>query len=122
MIFSFLVGSILGIIGLLGSDIMSLITYTLSEENFNNNTTPFLLDEIGDAQDYLYEFIHGSGDISEQLNLRQSLNSFNAINSVQESIRNLRGGFSEIISQCIVYNSTIKLLKKKRNFLFRTNQ
>ena len=127
MIFSFLVGSILGIIGLLGSDIMSLITYTLSEENFNSSTTPFLLDEIGDAKDYLYEFIHGSGDISEQLNLSQSLNSFNDINSVQESIRNLRGGFSEIISQCIVYNSTIKLLKKKQElnediFLKEINQ
>lgn len=116
MILSFLFGALLGIIGIIGSDMMSLVTYILSEENFDGDS--LLLNELGDeAKEYLKAFIHGNGSITDKLNLDNSLDSFDVINEVQENIRNIRSTFMEVISQCIVYNTTINWLNGEKEFI-----
>ena len=110
MISSFLFGSLLSIIGMIGGDMMSLVSYILSEENFDNER--LFIDKFGSATDYLKLFIHGDGDISKELHLEGSLNSFNNINSIAINIKSLRNNFKD---QCIVYNQTIEKLNKEKN-------
>lgn len=118
MIMSFLFGSLLCIIGIIGSDLMSLITYILSEDNFRDGDNALLLNQLGEeTRDYLRTFIHGNGSIAEQLNLGNSLGSFDVINEVQENIRNIRSTFMNVISQCLVYNATINWLNGEKEFL-----
>ena len=89
---------------------MSFISYILSEENLNSDK-PIL---VGGVKDYLKLFIHDDGDISEKLNLGNSLSSFNNINEVQESIESFRNNFSDANSLCAVYNSTYEWLQKEK--------
>ena len=110
MISSFLFGSLLSIIGMIGGDMMSLVSYILSKENFENER--LFIDKFGSATDYLKLFIHGDGDISKELDLEDSLDSFNNINSIAINIKNLRNNFNE---QYIVYNQTIEKLNKEKN-------
>jgi hypothetical protein len=100
MICSFLFGSLLGIIGMIGGDMMSLVSYILSKENFSNEK--LFIDKFDEAAEYLKIFIHGDGDISTSLDLGNSLNSFNNISHIQENIRTIRENFSNIISECRV--------------------
>ena len=116
MISSFLFGSLLGILGIFGGDMMSLVSYILSKENFDNENDPLFIDKFGDARKYLKTFIHEGGDISNQLNLRESLKSFNDINNVQENIRSIRESFSIANSHLKVSNDAFELLRKKTEF------
>ena len=117
MISSFLVGSLLGILGIIGGDIMSLVSYILSEDNFNNEINPLFIGKFGDAKEYLKIFIHEDGDISRVLKLNNSLTSFNDINDFTDNIGDIKNNFNEVISHCIVYNNAIELLKNKTEFL-----
>ena len=117
MISSFLVGSLLGILGIIGGDIMSLVSYILSEDNFNNEINPLFIGKFGDAKEYLKIFIHEDGDISRVLKLNNSLTSFNDINDFTDNIGDIKNDFNEVISHCIVYNNAIELLKNKTEFL-----
>ena len=116
MIFSFLFGSLIGILGIFGGDMMSLVSYILSKENFNNENDPLLIDKLGDARKYLNTFIHGNGSISGQLDLQDSLKSFNDINKVQDNIKAIKDSFSGVNSLHHVYSDTIALLQKKTDF------
>ena len=117
MISSFLFGSLLGIFGIIGGDMMSLVSYILSEDNFNNQINPLFIDKFGDAKEYLKIFIHHDGDISSVLKLNDSLTSFNDINDFTDNIGDIKSNFNEVISHCIVYNNAIELLKNKTEFL-----
>ena len=113
MIFSFLIGSLLGIIGTLGGDVMSFISYILSRENLYSED-PILLNKIGNVTDYLKTLLYEDGDISQNLNLGdESLGHFQDINIVQNQINNIKQNFTIIRSQCFTYNATIKSLKDK---------
>ena len=114
MICSFLFGSLLGIIGMIGGDMMSLVSYILSKENFNNEK--LFIDKFDEVAEYLKIFIHGDGDISTSLDLGNSLNSFNNISHIQENIRTIRENFSNIISECRVYNDTINWLNSEKEY------
>ena len=52
MIVTFLVGSIIGLIGRIGGDMMSVISYVVSLENFNSEE-PVLINKLGKANQYL---------------------------------------------------------------------
>ena len=63
MVLSFIVGSLVSLIGRLGGDAMSLVSFIMSKENFNNNKNALLLNELGNAKKYLETCIQGNGDI-----------------------------------------------------------
>ena len=61
MIITFLVGSLFGLIGQIGSDAMSLISYIVSEDNLDKNGTGgdnILVGSLGEAKGYLYRCIN----------------------------------------------------------------
>ena len=113
IILSFMIGSILGLFGTIGGDMMSLVTYIMSEENFDS-AQPLILNKIkGDAKDYIRRCIHGDGNIAAQLNLGTSLNSFNNINTAELQITTARARFSEIKDNCVTYEAVKQKLEQE---------
>lgn len=120
LILSFLIGSLLGLIGTIGGDAMSLVSYIMSEENFNSNK-PLILNKIkGDAKKYIQRCIHGDGDISKELNLGNALDSFDKINNVEGNITKVIDEFDEIKDQCLVYTGLSEELEKRRLITTKT--
>ena len=120
LILSFLIGSLLGLIGRIGGDAMSLVSYIMSEENFNSNN-PLILNKIkGDAKKYIKRCIHGDGDISQELDLGNALNSFDEINNVEGNITRVINQFEEIKNQCLVYNRLSEELEKRKKITTKT--
>ncbi len=113
LILSFLIGSLLGLIGTIGGDAMSLVSYIMSEENFNS-AHPLILNKIDEnALKYIKRCIHGDGDISQELNLGDSLKSFGKINDVEGNITTAIQNFTTIKEQCITYTLLTEKLEKE---------
>ena len=104
MILSFIVGSLISLVGRIGGDAMSLVSFIMSKENFNDNENALLLNEIGDAKNYIYRCMHGDGDISQELGMGNSLDSFEEINSVENNISSVRDNFTQIAQRLATYN------------------
>ena len=115
MALAFLIGSILALVGRIGGDMMSLLSYVMSVENFNG-TSPLLVGELGEAKDYVYRCIHGDGDIAKELNLGDSLDSFESIKDVETNLETVKNNFTTIIQSLPVYNSIIEQLDKQSNY------
>ena len=96
MFFSFFVGSSLALVGKVGDDAMSLVSYILSEENFDSEN-PFLLNELGDAKKYLNICLHGNGSLESEFDLGDSLNSIENIDEVLLGLDNVTQRFNDII-------------------------
>jgi hypothetical protein len=109
-ILSFLIGSLLGLVGTIGGDAMSLVSYIMSEKNFNS-TNPLILGKLKESKKYIQRCIHGDGDISKELNLGDSLNSFDDINNVEGNISIALENFTEIKRNCYTYNELMKKLE-----------
>ena len=114
IILSFIIGAILGLVGTIGGDMMSLVSYIMSEENFNSNT-PLLLNKLGDSQRYIRRCIHGDGKIAEELGLDNSMDSFENINSVELQINDAISEFEEIQDQCLTYQDRFEKLEREKN-------
>ena len=113
IILSFIIGSILGLFGRIGGDMMSLVTYIMSEDNFND-PHPLILNKIkGDAKDYIRRCIHGDGNIVEQLGLDTSLDSFNDINTAELQVTTARAEFSDIKEHCYIYEALNQKLQQE---------
>lgn len=115
MALAFLIGSILALVGRIGGDMMSLLSYVMSVENFNG-TSPLLVGELGDAKDYVYRCIHGDGDIAKELKLGDSLDSFESIKDVESNLETVKNNFTTIIQSLPVYNKIIEQLDKQSNY------
>jgi hypothetical protein len=85
MIVTFLVGAIVGLIGKIGGDMMGVLSFIMSEENFND-PNPVILDKLGSAIQYLNCCMNGNGDIAGLLNISDQIGSFDDINIAQASI------------------------------------
>ena len=94
MIISFLVGSILGLIGRIGGDMMSLLSFILSEENFNKGDDSVLLWKLGDGKDVLRESIVGDGDLSTVFDLSDITTHFNSIRTAKNEIQEHKNTFN----------------------------
>ena len=103
MILSFIIGSLVALVGRLGGDMMGILSYVMSIDNFNG-TNPILVNELDSAKDYIYTCLHGDGDIAKQLNLGESLDSFDNINNVEGNITIVLDNFTSIMNMTPVYN------------------
>ena len=101
MILSFLVGSILSLLGRIGGDAMELISYTLSEENLNNDDDPFLIGKAKDVKKYLKICLHGNGSLESEFDLGDSLQHIEDIGDVLNGLDNVTQKFEEIKNNLI---------------------
>ena len=111
MILTFLVGSILALIGRIGGDAMSLVSFILSKENFENQQDPLLLGKMGDAKKYLKICLHGDGNLESAFDLGTSLDSINNIDNVLSGLDDVKTRFTEIKSNL----QAIKTFEEKVN-------
>ena len=92
MIIVFLVGFLIALVGQVGSDAMSIISYVVSADNTDN----ILLDQLGDAKSYLERCINGDGQIVEELGLDTSqIDSFDDIRTAEQKIEETKNQFEE---------------------------
>jgi hypothetical protein len=116
MILAFIIGSVLGLVGNIGGDMMSLVSFIMSKENFDNTDNPLILNKLKDAKKYIKRCIHDDGDISQELNLNNALNSFNNINRVENDITEAKNTFDSIKEQCLTFNRIKQLLEEERDY------
>ena len=114
IILSFIIGSILGLFGRVGGDMMSLVTYIMSKDNFESNQ-PLLLNKLGDAKRYIKRCIHEDGKIAEELGLDNSMQSFNNINTAELQINNSISEFDELKRHCQTYDEILEQMHREAN-------
>ena len=115
MILSFIIGSLLALVGRIGGDLMSLASFIFSEDNFNGQN-PLFLDKMNtDAQGYLRRCIIGDGNLAEQLNIGNQIDSLNDLTSVESDISNSLNQFNTIRSNCHTYNDIKEKLENMRD-------
>ena len=78
MIITFIVGAILTLVGTLGQDLVSVVSFLIGPDNLNA-ASPAL---IGSAADYLKPCLIGNGDLAKTLNLDNS-SATSSINELQ---------------------------------------
>ena len=115
IILSFIIGSVLGLFGRIGGDMMSLVTYIMSKDNFDD-PHPLILNKLkGDAKDYIKTCIHEDGNIAARLNLGTSLASFNDINTAELQVTTARAEFNDIKEHCYTYDSLNRKLQQEES-------
>ena len=122
MILSFLVGSVLALVGRIGGDIMSLASFIFSEENFDAQN-PLFLNEMGDdGKKYLRRCFLGDGDIGAELGISTtSINALNDLSAVESQITNSLNIFQHLQAAAPTYNKYDDLLKARLNLSVNFN-
>ena len=116
MIITLLVGAIIGLIGRIGGDMMSVLSFVMSQENFEDEN-PVIINQMGDALQYLNCCINGDGDIAALLNISDSINSFDQIHSSQGTIERAITNFSQILNCHLAYNYAEEYYEKRINYI-----
>ncbi len=95
-ILTLLIGFFCTLIGTLGRDLISVVSFLVSEDNLNGEE-PILLTEAGDM---LNKCINGDGDITGDLGLKdnQALNSMEDLKGYRNQILETKKDFNEAIS------------------------
>ena len=120
-IITFLVGSLLALIGRIGGDMMSLVSFVVSEDNFNNKVDPILIDNLGSGRDILEECVVGEGNLSKVFNLDEITGDFDTINQVRGDIQIYKQNFTNLAQQYPAYYILKAALENKTKFAIDTN-
>ena len=95
---------------------MSVLSFVMSQENFEDEN-PVIINQIGDALQYLNCCINGDGDIAALLNISDSINSFDQIHSSQGTIERAITNFSQILNCHLAYNYAEEYYEKRINYI-----
>ena len=122
MIVSFLLGSVLACLGRVGGDLMSFVSYVLSQENFDKEDDAVLLGKLGQGREILEKCIVGDGDLSTTFDLSSITEHFDTIREKKNDIQRFKQDFNNLAQNYPAYNEFLKpLLEKKINFNEDTN-
>jgi len=115
MIVVFLVGSLFALIGKVGNDAMSVISYVVSEDNIGEGGDGVIVDQIGEEYiKYINTCLGGNGSIIEDLGLDlDQIGSFNNISDAETQIRNAKNEFNEKKEALYTYNLYIDKLNQR---------
>jgi hypothetical protein len=84
---TFMVGFIFSLVGTIGYDVMSVLSYVLSEDNLGPNGDNIIVNQLGDSKKYLDECINGNGKILDLLGIDPSqADSLNNVTSIEDEI------------------------------------
>ena len=93
MIALFMFGSLFTISGKVGKDMMSVVSYLVSEENLGENNDTILL---GDVKKYLNRCFNKDGDILTELGFNMnSMNSFEGIKNAELQFEDIENEFKD---------------------------
>ena len=112
MIIVLLIGSLFTLIGKVGEDAMSVISFLVSEDNLGEDKETILLASI---KDYLEECINGNGKLEDIIEFDKSaMNRLDDIKYAQNNITYAKIQFESKL-QMVVYSNTIRELEERRN-------
>ena len=115
MFVTFIMGFLFGFIGTIGNDVMSVISFIISTDNLGEGKENIIVDQLGDAKDYLDICINGNGSIIDLLNIDTSqMDSFNNITSIENLINETREEFNEK-KTFVTYSLYVDQLKARLN-------
>ena len=118
MIITFLVGFLFSLVGSVGYDAMSLISFVVSKDNLNS-TNPVLVDKLGDAKKYLDKCINGDGKLEDVMDLNMGdINSFEKVNRVQGQINDAKITFENVTNNAFGYQMIESHLDERANMKF----
>ena len=117
MIISFIIGSILSLVGRIGGDAMELVSYTLSKENLNNDEDPFLIGQAKDVKNYLKICLHGNGSLETEFDLGDSLQSIEDIGEVLNGLDDVKEEFKEIKENLPAFKTLDGQIKNRTDLL-----
>ena len=115
MILSFAIGSLLALVGRVGGDLMSFVSFIVSEENFNANP-PILLNKLGKGKEILEKCIIGNGNLADVFELTDFTNDFNTVNQAKTKIDVYTIDFKNLALNYPAYNVLKNALKNKTEF------
>ena len=115
-IIAFLVGAVLALVGRVGGDIMSLISYVMSEENFKDQN-PVIINKLGDGKDVLEECLVKNGNLSKVFDLSDITKDFDTIYSVKNQITGYKQNFTNLVTRFPAYNQLKDYLNKRTEFI-----
>ena len=99
---------------------MELVSYTLSEENLNNDADPFLIGQADDVKKYLKICLHGNGSLESEFDLGDSLQSIEDIDEVLNGLGNVKQEFEEIKENLPAFKTFNEQIKNRKDLLTDT--
>jgi hypothetical protein len=94
---------------------MSIISFIVSSDNLGEGKENIIVDQLGEAKDYLDICINGNGSIIDLLNIDTSqMDSFNNITSIENQINETRNEFNEK-KTFVTYSLYVDQLKARLN-------
>lgn len=105
-----ILGSIFTLFGTLGKDLISVVSFLVSDKNMNQEE-PIL---VGEAKNYLSKCINGNGDISEELNIHtDEMDNIDELRTAANEINNLKVQMNSLKDNPIAYNNYLKDYKDR---------
>ena len=116
MIITFLVGSLFTLIGTIGKDVTSVVSFLISEDNIGEGKETVIIPD--NIKNYLTTCINGKGDIMNDLGLGSEIaEPLDSIKAAQSAIIMARGQFLEIRnSNDNTYKKTKRRLEERMAF------
>ena len=95
MIVTFIIGAVLTLVGTIGKDLASVVSFLISEDNLNSTNSVLIK---GDAATYLTPCLNGNGELSKILNIDTSsaVSSITELQNLTAKIDAMRVKFEEI--------------------------
>ena len=119
MIITFLVGSLFTLIGTIGKDATSVVSYLISEDNIGEGKETVIIPD--NIKKYLTTCINGKGDIMNQLNMGTNVKEpLQNIRDAQFQIISAKREFLQIMNTESTCNNTIKQFEERKEF--KTNE
>jgi energy-coupling factor transporter transmembrane protein EcfT len=113
MILTFLIGTIFLLVGTIGGDLVSVVSYVVSSENLNKGEGEIAL--LGEAADKLTVCLNGNGDISNLLGINdETREQLELLKSYKRQLESLIIQFKSMGRQKTTYNSyNTKLIERE---------
>ena len=117
MILTFIIGSIFTLVGTLGNDMVSVVSYIVSEENLDVSKNNGEVALLGDAADKINVCINGDGNIEEKLNINlDDLSFLDDLKEIENNIDSLLIGVKELEDDNRFYKEYTEKLETREQY------
>ena len=93
IIVSFIVGGVIGLLGKIGIDLVSVMKFIVSRENLNA-ADPVVIGNVNN-KDYLITCLHEDGDLAGKLNLRNDAKVLDDLNEIKNRLTTLQQNYGD---------------------------
>ena len=110
IIVSFILGGVIGLLGKIGTDLVSVMNFIIGIDNLNS-TNPEIIGDLDEkSKGYLIKCLHDNGDLATELNLHNNAQAVQDLNNIKEQLTTLKSQYggkteSENVAE---YNSLLK--------------